>query len=239
MHRSGKDPAYAVIPAFGNSDGRLYSRKSLPNRYQSLLLSGIHPSVYTHPFPPYSSVRFIKKGLPRPLNQIITLAISIMFVHYILLPLSLSSISGVFALPTQTPPDTLPTVDLGYGVYRASYYNVCISPPSIAPPCSWNIQETNDAYVFSNIRFAAPPTGDLRFGLPQPPPVDRSKIHDGSDGGPGCPAALPGTPVLPPGNDSPQSEDCLFLDVIVPRKVLSGELSKVPVAFWYVIHPPM
>ncbi|KAL0634810.1 hypothetical protein Q9L58_006243 [Maublancomyces gigas] len=138
-----------------------------------------------------------------------------MFVHCILLPLALSSISGAFALPTQTPPETLPTVDLGYGVYRASYYN-----------------ETNDAYVFSNIRFAAPPTGDLRFSLPQPPPVDRSKVHDGSDGGPGCPAALPGTPVLPPGNDSPQSEDCLFLDVIVPRKVLSGELSKVPVAFW-------
>lgn len=88
--------------------------------------------------------------------------------------------------------------------------------------------------MFSNIRFAAPPTGDFRFGLPQPPAVDRSKIHDGTEGGLTCPGALPGVPVLPPIYDTPQGEDCLFLDVVVPRKVLSGEFSNVPVAFWYV-----
>lgn len=92
-------------------------------------------------------------------------------------------------------------------------------------------QETYDAYVFSNIRFAAPPIGALRFSPPQPPAVDRTKIHDGSEGL-SCPAALTAYPILPPGYDPPQGEDCLFLDVIVPRKVLSGSVGKVPVAFW-------
>lgn len=93
------------------------------------------------------------------------------------------------------------------------------------------MQESYDAYVFSNVRFARPPVGELRFGPPQPPVVDRSKIHDGSEGF-NCHAALAGLPILPPPYDAPQSEDCLFLDVIVPRTVLNGDVGKVPVLFW-------
>lgn len=99
------------------------------------------------------------------------------------------------------------------------------------------MQESYDAYVFSNIRFARPPIGDLRFGPPQPPLVDRSKIHDGSEGFI-CHAAWASNPGLPPMYDTPQSEDCLFLDVIVPRSVLSGDVGKVPVLFWFANRPP-
>lgn len=90
--------------------------------------------------------------------------------------------------------------------------------------------------MFSNVRFAAAPIGEFRFGPPQPPVVDRSKIHDGSEGFI-CPAAWAGNAILPPGYDAPQSEDCLFLDVIVPRAVLNGDVGKVPVLFWCVLLP--
>lgn len=90
-----------------------------------------------------------------------------------------------------------------------------------------------DAYVFSNIRFAAPPTGSLRFGAPQAPPEDRSTIHDGSVGFI-CPQTSPG--YFPDASvNGTSSEDCLFLDVIVPRGVLAGDFGEVPVLFWFVL----
>lgn len=95
------------------------------------------------------------------------------------------------------------------------------------------MQASYDAYVFSNIRYARPPTGDLRFAAPKAPLPDRGKVHDGSEGAI-CHAALAGVAALPPPYDAPQDEDCLFLDVIVPRSVLSGGAGKVPVLFWYV-----
>lgn len=116
-------------------------------------------------------------------------------------------------------------------LYSSGFY-----PPPSSCAYGLNQKETYDAYVFANIRFAAPPIGALRFGPPQPPLVDRSEIRDGSVGF-ACPAALSGSSVLPPGYEIPQSEDCLFLDVIVPRKVLAGQLGQVPVLFWCAIHP--
>ena len=43
----------------------------------------------------------------------------------------------------------------------------------------------NDVYVFKNIRFAAAPTGDLRWQAPQPPPF-QSGVQNGSIGGTCC-----------------------------------------------------
>lgn len=167
-----------------------------------------------------------------------------MLVLSFFLPLLFSAVAVTAQSPAAEtvslhPPGTpLPTVDLGYGVYRASYYNVCLpSPPlllyshhTLTPPT--HTQESYDAYVFSNIRYARPPTGDLRFAAPQAPLPDRSKVHDDGSDGAICHGALAGLAVLPPLYDAPQDEDCLFLDVIVPRSVLSGGVGKVPVLFW-------
>lgn len=77
-------------------------------------------------------------------------------------------------------------------------------------------------YNFSNIRYAAPPTGELRFAAPQEPIRNRSAgVQDGSYGRI-CPQAY--TPWQSPSlvNAAPgenESEDCLFLDVVVPSTI--------------------
>lgn len=133
------------------------------------------------------------------------------------------------------PDIALPTIDLGYAVHQATYYEVDF--PRLCALVDIGTNNTSqpriDAYVFSNIRFAAPPTGSLRFGAPQAPPEDRSTIHDGRFGficPQTSPAYLPDASV--PGTSS---EDCLFLDVIVPRGVLAGDFGEVPVLFWFVL----
>lgn len=50
--------------------------------------------------------------------------------------------------------------------------------------------EIGSFYNFSNIRYAAPPTGQHRFAPPQPPATDRSSVNDGSQGRM-CPQAVP------------------------------------------------
>lgn len=57
----------------------------------------------------------------------------------------------------------LPVVDLGYERQRATLFN-----------------STGGFYNFSNIRYAAPPVGDLRFRAPQAPARNRGEIQTGS-----------------------------------------------------------
>ncbi|CAN9389432.1 unnamed protein product [Alternaria alternata] len=140
---------------------------------------------------------------------------------------------------------SLPTVDLGYEIYQASGFN-----------------DTGNFYNFSNIRYAAPPVGNLRFAPPQAPAENRSTINTGSvsricpQASPGwnalaaqsltryvlglptsnssysTPGAKPSSPVPVP--DPRESEDCLFLDVFVPEDVLSkaGQGYGAPVLVW-------
>ncbi|RAL03905.1 carboxylesterase family protein [Aspergillus ibericus CBS 121593] len=140
---------------------------------------------------------------------------------------------------------SLPVVDLGYELHRAISFD-----------------ETTQTYNFSNIRYAATPTGTQRFLPPQPPSINRTEIQTGSVGRV-CPQGLPiwsaeimvpflqsvllGTPfnqsgnisdypvVWPPG-DSRITEDCLFLDVIVPKGIFeggsSGQNASAPVLVW-------
>ncbi|KAJ4405105.1 hypothetical protein N0V91_005467 [Didymella pomorum] len=139
----------------------------------------------------------------------------------------------------------LPTVDLGYEIHQASNFN-----------------STGGFYNFSNIRYAAPPIGNLRFAPPQAPAENRSSINTGSlnkicpQAGPAWSAlATPfltslilgtqynGTVYVPPGAnasspvptaDPRESEDCLFLDVFVPEDVLAkaGKGYGAPVLVW-------
>lgn len=93
-------------------------------------------------------------------------------------------------------------------------------------------------YNFSNIRYAAPPTTpELRFRAPADPVFNRSAgVQDGRYGKI-CPQAY--TPwqsaalvTAPPGEH--ESEDCLFLDVVVPRSLWDargGNVSR-PVIVW-------
>lgn len=113
--------------------------------------------------------------------------------------------------------------------------------------CSHNshtTQESGQYYNFSNIRYGEPPLGDLRFAAPiKPSQTDQPVFNDGSKAVT-CVQAVPawtqyttawltkGTDAfnisegyrppniteLPP-KDPQASEDCLFLDVMVPKAI--------------------
>jgi carboxylesterase type B len=95
-------------------------------------------------------------------------------------------------------------------------------------------------YIFKNIRFAAPPVGNLRWQKPQPP-AKETTIQDGKTGHV-CVQAQPGTkPIGAPMPSKPAgtigigfgNEDCLFLDLFVPGKALKAPAtSKLPVVVW-------
>lgn len=143
---------------------------------------------------------------------------------------------------------SLPTVDLGYVVQRATVFN-----------------DTGNYYNFSNIRYAQPPTGDLRFRAPLPPITNRSTIETGNVDRI-CPQSNPawlltaalfvpqylagktnftqadfnstssGSSSLPV-QDPRTTEDCLFLDVQVPKAIFeqSSNISSkgAPVLVWF------
>jgi carboxylesterase type B len=107
-------------------------------------------------------------------------------------------------------------------------------------------------YNFSNIRYAQPPVGNLRFAAPVAPTGRNTKVNNGSVGAI-CPQASPtwtligsefatayakGVPfnftaaviALQSANlsfapDPRTSEDCLFLDVFVPKHIFDHRSS--------------
>ena len=128
------------------------------------------------------------------------------------------------------------------------------------------IQSSGSFYNFSNIRYAQPPIGDLRFRAPVPVSGKSSAINDGSLGRI-CPQAIPAwiliadqfTPAYTsgqpfnltaaeaaiaqasgsaPAQDPRTSEDCLFLDVLVPETIFGKSTRTVnassgaPVLVW-------
>ncbi|KAF8853879.1 alpha/beta-hydrolase [Acephala macrosclerotiorum] len=168
---------------------------------------------------------------------------------------TITSIFTAFACaaPTSSNPSTvastssastsLPTVDLGYALHQAT------------------INETGNYYNFSNIRYAAPPTGNLRFAAPVAPTTINRTLNDGQQGSV-CAQAAPyweeiasyylsgaDTATLDyveeeidaltasltissvPQSDPRATEDCLFLDVIVPESIYIQKTS-APVLVW-------
>ncbi|KAI1057383.1 hypothetical protein LB507_011532 [Fusarium sp. FIESC RH6] len=144
-------------------------------------------------------------------------------------------------------PATLPVVDLGYELHRALSHD-----------------PIRDSYKFSNIRYAQPPTGNLRFRAPVPPLANRDQIQTGDEVR-ACPQGIPlwqARAVKPTAEYSngkefslgsweadiknytpatgkpppPTTEDCLFLDVHVPRQVFDdakrGKSCNTPVLVW-------
>ncbi|CAG8894359.1 unnamed protein product [Penicillium egyptiacum] len=134
------------------------------------------------------------------------------------------------------PVGPLPTVDLGYAVHQATINSSGIP-----------------TYSFNNIRYAEPPTGELRFRAPIPPKSVNRTVNNGQNDVI-CPQASPawlgvqsqmlaGVPASAlvnkshpenaninissiPSPDSTVSEDCLFLDVMVPTSVYNNRYKK-------------
>lgn len=152
----------------------------------------------------------------------------------------LSSGAQAFAIATSATDKGLPIVDLGYTRYKASYnvrLLVSLGRPRFVlwfmETNSSVIQETGDFYAFKNIRFADPPVGQLRFKRPRPVSTVDQTVNDGSVGF-SCPQAFP-EGYLKSGaiaanitteqlrdqilEDPTMSEDCLFLNVIVPKDI--------------------
>ena len=76
-----------------------------------------------------------------------------------------------------------------------------------------------------SIRYAAPPTGSLRWQPPQPPAVNRAQVLPGDTLPQRCPQA-PDSPIAA-GYNFTGNEDCLFLSVYAPQNA-----TNLPVLVW-------
>ncbi len=75
-----------------------------------------------------------------------------------------------------------------------------------------------DIVAFRGVPYAAPPVGDLRWRPPRPV-VAWDGVRDASAPGPICMQTGPAWVRAPDaGEDDPESEDCLFLDIWAPRE---------------------
>ncbi|EXJ55528.1 hypothetical protein A1O7_08456 [Cladophialophora yegresii CBS 114405] len=113
----------------------------------------------------------------------------------------------------QVPSSTVPVVDLGYVKY-SGYQNA-----------------TAGINYYRGIRYAAAPTGELRWA--KPVPIEFANNYSGrtinaSSLGPACYQSSARGAYSAPSAPQGQSEDCLLLDVLVPAQPVSTAL---PVLF--------
>jgi para-nitrobenzyl esterase len=91
------------------------------------------------------------------------------------------------------------------------------------------VRGTDDGEIstWKGIRYAAPPIGDLRFRVPEPP--ERwTEVADVTSFGPACPQ--PSFPNMPLELGAPQSEDCLRLNIWASSDIEPGD--RRPVMVW-------
>ncbi|KAK3349720.1 putative lipase 2 [Lasiosphaeria hispida] len=135
------------------------------------------------------------------------------------LPLILGSALEAFFARCSSPAGL---VDLGYAKH--------------IPTTTYTTTSGRNISIYKNIRFAKPPTGDLRFRLPDPniskiPGIQNGKVAD--EQSTHCISSMPAAAPFPPYNGTTWGrEDCLFLDVWVPDDIKPGD--KVPVLHWFV-----
>ncbi|RDL40751.1 Carboxylic ester hydrolase [Venustampulla echinocandica] len=137
-------------------------------------------------------------------------------------------------------PPGLPLVDLGYELHQPTF------------------NESGQYYNFSNVRYAAPPLGNLRFAPPTSPNLKTKLFNDGSKDV-SCIQAVPwwtnytnawltqGTDAFNisagyqvpnittlPRQPPAQQEDCLFLDIMVPKAIYdnANRCCGAPVMVW-------
>ncbi|PNP40645.1 inactive carboxylesterase 4 [Trichoderma gamsii] len=110
------------------------------------------------------------------------------------------------------PLESTPTVDLGYAVYEGVY------------------NDTYNLNTWKSIRYAAPPTGNLRWQAPQPPlnATTQNRLVPAVDQPPWCPqSGAYGVPSVYGFNSNLGNEDCLYLNVYAPPQA-----KDLPVFVW-------
>ena len=107
----------------------------------------------------------------------------------------------------------------------------------IAHTCQGLVRGTylnEDVSAFLGIPYAQAPVGDLRWRPPQPLPMsagEEGSIRDASDFGPVCHQFHYRQVLLNNTIETtPQSEDCLNLNIFVPRKASNAKL--LPTLLW-------
>ncbi|KAI1866288.1 uncharacterized protein JN550_007676 [Neoarthrinium moseri] len=97
-------------------------------------------------------------------------------------------------------------VDLGYTVYKGV------------------ANSSTGLNTFKGVRFAAPPTGPLRWQPPRKPVLNRTSVQSAASYSPICPQSFNAVP----GNDFVLGdEDCLFLNIYAPP-----DAADLPVLVW-------
>lgn len=85
--------------------------------------------------------------------------------------------------------------------------------------------QSTGLHTWKGIRYAAPPTGSLRWQPPQAPAVNRGQVLPGDNLPQRCPQS-PDSPI-PIGLNYTGNEDCLFLSVYAPSNA-----TNLPVLVW-------
>ncbi|KAB8233433.1 Alpha/Beta hydrolase protein [Aspergillus alliaceus] len=114
---------------------------------------------------------------------------------------------------------SFPQISLGYATHAPTFINTTESGTKVG--------------LYNNIRFAQPPTGNLRFRKPVTPPLPEGGIQDGRDrlSTSDCVSSVNAQAPFPDINGTAWGqEDCLFLNVWVPEGVREGD--NVPVLHW-------
>ena len=90
------------------------------------------------------------------------------------------------------------------------------------------VDDNPDIVAFKGVPYAAPPVGDLRWKPPRPV-VAWDGVRDATASGPICMQTGPAWIRAPnAGEDDPESEDCLFLNIWAPRETREP----LPVMVW-------